>query len=167
MWRKLRGVSDGRAVVEVAINIDLLTVATGQWLLRELGEISEDPEEAVLAAAATGDLVLTERPRRAWWQRQLIAINWDDNSALWDYFWELARRGKADQPIDRTMFAEKVHEDFVIKQKSRLLKMHGFPSGLGDLIQKAGRGTQKLAVPAAHIRIFELITIERLQERTA
>jgi hypothetical protein len=162
----LRGVSTARAVVEVAHRLDFLTEQNERWLLRELGEIFDDPEEAVAAAVATESLVLTERPRRAWWNRRPIAVDWDVHSSLWNSFWELCQKAKAGQPIDRSIFGNHSHEDFVVKQKSRLRRTPGFPDDLADLINPCGRGTQKLDLPRSRIRIFQLITVERLEERT-
>jgi len=42
MWMKLRGVSGNRALVEVAKKLNFLDEGTSEWLLRELGELSED-----------------------------------------------------------------------------------------------------------------------------
>jgi hypothetical protein len=163
MWAQLRGVSSARAIADVAWRLEFVTQQRYSWLLRELGEIHYDPEQAVAAAVATGDLVLLERPRRVWWRRVQVALDWDNRSALWDYFWELCRRSKDGESIDRFSFGD-AHSDVAVKQKSRLKKACGFPTDLANLIRPSGRGTQKLDLPPAHIRIFEPVTNETLKE---
>jgi len=166
MWMRLRGVSAERAVVEVAHGLGFLDDATCRWLLRELGEVHDDAEEALQAAIAGGGLVLIERPRAAYWQGQQIAVDWDRRPALWDFFWELCRQAKAGQPIDHTAFSSG-DLAVVTKQKSRLRSIRGFPRALGALIKPVGRRTQQLELPAQHIRLFELVVGEALRERTA
>jgi hypothetical protein len=166
MWMNLRGVSAGRAVVDVAHALGFLDDAAWRWLLRELGEVHDDPEEALQAAIAGGGLVLIERPREAYWQGQPIAVAWDQRPALWDFFWELCRQAKAGHALDHTTFAS-TDVAVVTKQKSRLRGTRGFPPTLATLIRPVGRGTQQLALPPQQIRIFEVVVNETLRERTA
>jgi hypothetical protein len=166
MWARLRGVSPPRAVVDVAHALNLMDEATRGWLLRELGEIHDDPEAAVNAAVESGALVLVERPREAYWDGWPINVNWERRSALWSFFWELCRAAKAGRPIDHTDLGSDAAPDAVTKQKSRLLRLAGFPVELGDLIQPVGRGTQRLVLPAASIRLFEFVTVESLRDWT-
>jgi hypothetical protein len=62
MWMALRQVSRPRAVLDVPHEIGLLTDGNYRWLLREIGELHDDPEDALQAAVRTGGLVLVERP---------------------------------------------------------------------------------------------------------
>lgn len=166
MWQQLRGVSGERAVIDVARRLNLMDEATEEWLLREIGDLSDDPEAAIAAAVATGALVLVESPRAAYWEGEPIDIDWYDRSVLWTYLWELARHSKADQPIDSFTFGEHAAGDYVVKQKSRLSALEAFPVSLSDRIEPAGCGSQQLDLPPPQIRLFELETIETLRERT-
>jgi hypothetical protein len=138
MWRKLRGVSLPRAVVEVACELNLMDERTRGWLLRELGEAPDDPAEALEAAIATGDLVLVEHPRAVYWRGQVLGVDWRSRSRMWDFFWELCLHAKAGKAIDHTTFDTK-DLDIVAKQKSRLCGLRGFPRDLWAMIRPVGR----------------------------
>lgn len=167
MWAKLRGVSVERAVVDVARELNFLDDQTRRWLLRELGEIHDDPEEAIAMAVTSVALVLVERPRTAYWQGQTIPVDWDRYSAPWDYLWELCLHAKAGQSIDHTTFPTSSDVAFVTKQKSRLLAWRHFPRDLGMLIKPVGRHTQTLDLAPAQIKLFEVAWNETLKEHTA
>lgn len=154
MWAALKGVSLDRAVIDVAHRLDFLSAANYEWLLREIGELS-DPEEAMEAAIAAGDLVLVERPRTAHWNGEEIDIDWNKSNASWGFLWEISRQAKAGQPIDHWTFGESASMSIVTKRKHGLVRMLDFPSDLARLICRAGRGTQTLNLPREHIRIFE------------
>jgi len=166
MWCRLRGVSAPRAVVDVAHALGLMDEQTRRWLLRELGEIHDDPDLAISAAVASVALVLVERPRTAYWEGHPIPVNWDGHPALWDFLWELCHHAKAGRPIDHTTFPASKDVAFVTKQKSRLLAQHHFPQALGARIKPVGRNTQKLDLPSSQIRLFELSCGETLKEHT-
>jgi len=167
IWMKLRGVSQPRAIADVAHALNLIDPSTYQWLLRELGEIHDDPDQAIQAAVATGALVLIERPRAAYWAGALIELDWDRRPALWDFLWELSRQAKAGQPLDHTLFRSSQDHEVVTKQKSRLVNQPGFPADLADHIQATGRYTQQLDLPPAQIRLFEVVCGETVRERSA
>jgi hypothetical protein len=164
MWMQLRGVSLQRAVVDVSYELNFINDRTRRWLLRELGEVPDDPPEALKAAIASGDLVLVENPRAAYWRSQPITVDWEKRSVLWNFFWELCQHAKAGKGIDRLTFGTRAHRDIVANQKNRLLAERGFPSDLGKLIKPIGRGTQKLDLPAARIHLFELSIAEPVRE---
>lgn len=167
MWMMLRGVSLGRAVVEVAHALNLIDASTAGWLLRELGEVSTNPEVAIEAAVASGALVITEHPRTVYWKGKAIDIPWQQRSALWNYFWELCRHAKAGQAIDHTTFPGSKDPGVVAKQKSRLINQCGFPTDLADHIKPVGRYGQQLALAPQHLRLFETVVTETLREHTA
>ena len=112
-----------------------------------------------------GDLVLTERPRGAYWKGHAIEVNWERKSVLWNFFFELCQHAKANQPIDSFALGSQSHPASVTKLKSRLLSEPGFPAALGRLIKPAGNGTQRLDLPAEKIHIFEIVSLETLRER--
>jgi hypothetical protein len=167
MWRYLRGISNERAVIEIAQRLNFLTEADADWLLRELGEISDDADTCIQEAVASGGLVLVERPRGAYWECNLIEIAWDKQNAFWNLLITLAIHGKAGLPVDYTDFGEKNDQDYVSKLKSRLINRAKFPVSLSDRIVTAGRNTQRLDLAPQQIRIFEIVTTEPLRERTA
>ena len=153
-------------MVDVAADLGLLYPSSARWLLRELGEVSDDPEEAIEAARVSMALVLVERPRTAYWRTSLIKVAWERHSALWHFFSELCRRAKAGQPVDYVDLGASAHPDCVAKQKSRLRGTVGFPLALADLIKPTGRGTQKLDLSPSQIRIFEVGSVDRVLEWT-
>ena len=167
MWKTLRGVSGERALIDVAKKLNFLTEESRQWLLREVGELSDDPEEMVSLAVRAGGLVIVESPRAAYWQGQLIEIDWQRRDALWNYLLELARHSKGKGSIDRTCFGDKVGMNYVAQQKNRLTGLRNFPLSLADCISSFGRGSQKLDLSPSQIRILQLETIESLREWTA
>jgi hypothetical protein len=163
MWMQLHGVSLARAVVDVARELNLLDDRTRSWLLRELREAPDDPEEALQAAIASGDLVVVEHPRAAYWRGQPISVPWQERPVLWHFFWEVCRHAKAGQPVDHTTF-NATDPGLLAKQKSRLRGLRSFPRALAALIQPAGRHAQKLALPPPQIHIFEVVLGETAQE---
>lgn len=164
IWMHLRGVSDFRALIEVARALNFLSELEAQWLLREFGELAANPEQTIAAAIETGALVLTERPRAIYWEGQEIAVNWNELSAPWHFLCELCRKAKSGLPIDSTDFENK-DAKYIGRMKSRLGAVAGFPLSLADLIESAGRATYRLNVPRERIRIFETETIEILREQ--
>jgi hypothetical protein len=95
IWQKLRGGSWERAVVDVALALGLLDATSARWLLRELREVSDDPNEMIEAARQSTALVLVERPRAVYWKGKPIGVPWERYTALWQFFWELCRQAKA------------------------------------------------------------------------
>lgn len=157
MWVKLRGVTVPRAVVAVAIAIGFLDAGTGQALLRALGEDPDDPAAAVEAAVAGGGLVLVEVSRQVYWEGKLVEIDWGRHTTWWALLWELCRASKAGAAADEYTLRGGSSKDpkFLTKHKYRLVTAAGFPLSLADLVVPAGRGTYRLALPSARIRVFE------------
>jgi hypothetical protein len=157
MWIKLHGVSVPRAVVAVAVAIGFLDAGTGQALLRALGEEPDDPEEALEMAVASGALVLAVGPRRAYWEGESITIDWERHDKPWAFLDELARAAKAGAALDPLSLRERGGRDtdFLKKRKCALVNALGFPLTLADLVVPAGRGTYRLDLLPARIRVFE------------
>jgi hypothetical protein len=166
LWMKPHGISRSRAVVEVAHTRGVTDTGTRRWLLRELGEVHDDPEEAIQAAVAKGGLVLVERPRAAYWKGEEIPVNWERRPTLWDFLWLLGQRAKAGQPVDQMDFADAEDPAVVARKKHRLLTLPEFPTALGDLIKPAGRNAQQLTLKPQEVRLFELVPGETLREHT-
>jgi hypothetical protein len=166
IWVKLHGVSYERAVVDVAFELNFIDGQTRRWLLRELGELSDDPEETLQAAIKTSSLVLTDRPRTVYWKGEPIEVNWARRSALWEFFWSLCQLTKAGKAMDCTDTGESSAPDAVNKIKHRLVSEPGFPSDLAALIKPIGRGTQKLHVAPSMIRLLETTSVEANRDWT-
>jgi hypothetical protein len=164
MWRQVRGGSQARAIAEIAYRSDLLSATDYEWILRELDEESDDADKVIQLAIAAGGLVFTEHPRAAYWAGEAIEVDWERRSALWDYFYELASHSKTGRALDRMALGQLPAQGQLAKQKHRLSKEAGFPASLAALIVSAGLGSQRLDVPPTRIRIFQVTTIERLEE---
>ena len=163
IWAELRGVTPQRAVVEVTKKLGFLRDEDYVWLLREIGEVLEF-DDLLSHTIASGDCVLVERPREAYWNEENIEIDWSLHNALWEFIWELGYHAKIGQPIDTFNFGNKAHRDIVTKRKSRLTTMSEFPIDLSDLIECVSHGKQQLKLPPERIHIFALSGIDTLCE---
>jgi hypothetical protein len=153
MWMHVRGVSFPRAVIDVAVSLNLMDEQTHRWLLRELNEKTEPLDVVVAAAVKAGKLVVTERPRQVFWDGSLIEFAWGKHDVPWKYIWELCRLAMTGQSLDRKAFGD-VEINYLAKLKSRLTCAEGFPSTLAEMIVPDGPGTQKLTLPKERIKIF-------------
>lgn len=165
IWMRLRGVSQTRATIDLARALNHITEETQRWLLRATGEGADDPQESLAKAIAQGHLVLVETPREAYWGGKKIDINWEKYDASWSFFWELCSQAKIGRGVDRTHFSQKYARSYVSKAKHKLTSHVKFPTTLREQIVPFGRGTQKINLPPASIRIFEVSTIDSLRER--
>jgi hypothetical protein len=168
MWMHLRGVSVPRAAVAVAVAIGFLDAGTGQALLRALGEEPDDPQEAFDTAVAAGALVLVASPRQAFWGGEEIAIDWERHDKPWALLDELARAAKAGAAVDAMALRERGGRDTDVlkKRKCALVNADGFPLTLADLVVPVGRGTYRLNLLPARIRVFERGAGDALREWT-
>jgi hypothetical protein len=164
MWQKLRGVSGPRAVLDVAAALSIIDPATHRGLLRAVGEPGDDPEDALAAALKTAVLVLTERPRAAYWKGKPIPVDWDNHGSPWALLWELGRQAKRGAGVDHTCFSQEYAPGYPAKMKSRLKGLTGFPASLAGLIGAAGRGTQRLDLTPEQVRLLEIDTVETVRE---
>lgn len=157
MWVYLRGVSIPQAVIAVAVAIGFLDASTGQTLLRALGEEPNDPAEAVEMAVSGGGLVMVEVSRQVYWEGKPVEIDWGLHTAWWSLMWELARASKAGAAVDEYTLrgGSSLDAKFLTKLKSRVVKAAGFPPSLAVLVVPAGRGTYRLNLLRARIRVFE------------
>ena len=160
LWKSLRGVSDCRAILDLAQQINLLSESEHRWLLRECGEISDDPDEARELALKKADLVLLDFPRAVYWCGTEIDIDWNKNGVLWEYVDKLVRAAKRERGIDNSDFANSCHPDHLAKLKSRLLNSNtksgslAFPANLAELLTTVRRYEHKLNLPAERICIL-------------
>ncbi len=168
MWTHLRGVSVYQAVVDVGVRTGFLDTDGGRLLLRVIGEEPNDPQEAFEMAIAAGVLVLVASPRQAFWEGEEVAIDWERHGKPWEFLDELARAAKAGASLDAMALRELGGRDtgFMKKRKCALVNADGFPVTLADLVVPAGRGTYRLNLPPARIRVFERGTSDSLREWT-
>ena len=147
MWAKVHGVSVRRSVIAVATRLGFLDPSTGHAVLREFGEIPNNPVDAVEWAVQAGGLVLTETPRQAFWAKREVTVDWVNQYRSWVFFWEFARQSKVGLAVDSTLYGARKSDD-PKRRKWRLVRLEGFPTVLaqsrarraGDLpIKSAGR----------------------------
>jgi hypothetical protein len=164
MWTRLHGCTETRAIIDLAKILGLCHDTTRAWLLRESGECSDDPEEALEWALTNADLVLTDSPRTVYWQGETIDIDWDACPVLWDYFLTLCEAAKAGRYVDASDFGERLARDNHVKLKSRLTGHSGFPASLeGHLLALRG-GRQVLDLPPDRICILQFETRNFVRE---
>jgi hypothetical protein len=166
MWRRLHGCSLVRATIEVAHALNFLDDGSKRWLLRQSGEFSDDPDEAIQLALRRADLVVVASPRSIYWLGREIPIDWTRRTALWDYFLTLCEQAKAGLPVDASDFGEHRDQNDHRKQKSRLSRHEFFPIDLAARIVSGRGGQQVLEIEPQRICILERIRSDRLCERT-
>ena len=151
MWQFLHPVSYQRAVIEVGEVVGFLRERDRDFLLREAGELPQDPEEAKQQAIERGDLVLERFPPCAYWNGELIDVDWATHGAAWQFLVLTCEHELRGQQIDRWSFGDAARENIVTQEKSRLKSTPGFPSGLIDFFEVVGQGTQRFAFPRDRI----------------
>jgi len=162
IWMKLRGCSKVRATIDVAHTSGLLSELESGWLLREFGELSDDPEEVIQQCIKNGNLVLRQQPREVYWDQAQIHLDWDNSNARWRYLWKLCRASKAGGHLCVTDLGKS--GNYLTKIKSKLTTSDDFPPGLADQIIDIENGSQILDLPAEKIRLFEVITKDVIRE---
>jgi hypothetical protein len=165
VWKRLRGVSDERAALDIGLKCDLLSPEKHAWLLREIGAEEEDLPAAVRSAVQSSPLVLTERPRALFWQGQEIEVDWERLRIPWDYLWRLARAAKHRGSINDKDFELSTQPRNLVDWKHRLLEQEGFPQGIGDLID-VEKGNHRLNLSPQMIRLFENVPPDGPKEIT-
>lgn len=153
MWRKLRGVSLPQAVLGAGVALHVVDPAAAQAVLRALGE---DPEGDLDRAIASGGLILAEDPRRMWWKREMVEIDWFKWNQPWVILDIVARESKAGRALDRTRIDSATTDvGYLKKAISRLTRLLGFPVDLASQIRTVGNSTYQLDLAPESIRIFE------------
>jgi hypothetical protein len=161
LWQEARGGTETRAVIDLAHVLNLIDRASQMWLMRETGEYSDDPEEALQMALDAADLVVQERPRAIFWNGGEVQIDWYENEAPWNYCRTLIVAAHEGRAIDATDFSEHFRPDYHVKQKARLKTLDRFPQDLFERIRSIGSGGYRLEIPRDRIRIIELSIVER------
>ena len=153
MWRKLYPVSEARATIEVARRIEFLTEFDADLLLREVGELPRDPEEAKDLAIERGDLVLVRHSREVFWNGEQVSEHWFKKGEEWEFLLVACEHAMRNESLDRWSFGEGAHADAVSKKKSRLKAVSGFPPEIVRFFKVTGKRTQKFTLDAERIHI--------------
>lgn len=153
MWVKAKGVSYIRAVIDLARHFNLMDQRTELRLRRATNEGMEFAEETLQEVSQQFMLVLVEGPPAAYWNGELIGIDWCQYTTLWQYIVDLCRSAKRGQPLDALTELGDYSQRDLVNRKSRLTNMENFPPDLRELIVPRNRG-QVLQVPRDQIRIF-------------
>jgi hypothetical protein len=165
MWTRLHRVSQPRAIIELALELGFLDERKKKRLIGVIGELADSVEQAISQAVVSKVLVLVERDRKLYWKGTLVEIDWHNHPSLWNFIFVLCERAKSGGSVDYTHFAKDVQPEYASKTKSKLGGIAGFPADLVNHIVAAGRSAQKLDLPADDICLFEIKTIEILQQR--
>ncbi|TWT56727.1 hypothetical protein KOR42_00810 [Thalassoglobus neptunius] len=144
-----------RTVVELAVKLFSYPIDEAEWLLRELGELPTDEEEAQRVAIERGDLVILRTSQSVFLDRELQPIEWGRKYMIWDFFLTSCERAKAGQLIDRSCFGDRVYQNVVSDRLNKLGDVPGFPDELIMRYEEAGLQTQRFNYPAHRIHIFD------------
>ena len=141
MWMRLHGVSQPRAVLEVAKNSNLIDALMYEGLLRGIGAVRSTIDDAIQETVTSVDLVLVERDKEVFWKRRRIAIAWHRRPALWRFFWKLCASAQRRRSVDCRDFPKGPNDvslDYVSKTKSTMVNLREFPTDLAYLIIPVG-----------------------------
>ena len=167
MWMQLRGVSLERAVIDIAYGTGFLDQVTRDWLLREVGQRYDDSQRTLDEAIFQNKLVLIEKPKQAFWNAELIEMDWDlKDAAQWTFFWELSKKSKRSQTVDHMDIGETASPSLLSTRKGRLVNHPEFPPSLKMWIKSKKRSGYWLDLPPHDIRIFLVDEEDKITEWT-
>ncbi|MCA9267167.1 MAG: hypothetical protein KDA41_01785 [Planctomycetales bacterium] len=92
MWMFLQGVSNVRALLDVAALLGFLSEPNRSWLLRATGEAGGNAQ--LQQAIKSGALVLI-KSRECYFKGALVDVEWNRHKNSWELLWMLAQRTKA------------------------------------------------------------------------
>ncbi len=154
MWAKVHGVSAKRAVIELALELQMIHTYESQWLIRELGIDVDGCSAEMEAAIAAGHLVLCTNPKRLFWDGSPVELL--GGNRPWEYFWQLALHRKRGAILDRAVLGDDLGVRYLDHMKCRLINDCGLPLELGERIINFESHCQRLDLDRNRIRIFEL-----------
>lgn len=163
IWMKLRGVSDRRAILEIALKCELITREKHEWLAREIGIEGQSLPVEVRDAILARGLVLIETPPSAYWCGKEIACDWEKMKVVWEYFFKLARAAKRRGHITFRDFDARTDARNLTNWKHRLCKCDEVLDKIGTLISSR-RGDHWLDLPPEKIHVFGHIPGQGLRE---
>ena len=156
IWMRLHDVSETRAVLDLAEEIEFITSKKADRLRKELGELPRDPEMAQSEAIARGDLVIERSSRNVFWNAECIDADWFKHNESWEFLLISCEHALKGKPVDHFSFGGNVDPNVVAKKKSRLKKqISNFPDDLLAAFQRVGTGTQLFNIPVEKIQIFD------------
>ncbi|TWT38948.1 hypothetical protein [Blastopirellula retiformator] len=156
IWMHLQPqISEPRAVVELAMKLFSFPADEAEWLLREMGELPMDDEEAQEVAISRGHLVLVRETRSLFWKGSNCNIDWGNATESWETLVIMCESALRNEDIDRFSFPGEAHEDVVAKKKSRLKSVKNVPAGLIRFLRPVAPRTQRFTYPADEIHIFD------------
>ncbi len=161
MWRRVRGGTLSRAVVDILHELDLMGPHHYRWLLLQLGEEGEDTEATIRLAVSTAKLVVEDSPRRVHWEGCEVPIEWRERPALWEYFLAVCKATKMGEALDPFTFGSGDGR-MLINRKSELRSE--LADGNSSLAQQFVTREHRLDLPRGEIRIFERIFQEEFRE---
>jgi hypothetical protein len=100
--------------------------------------------------------------REAYWDGELLKVNWHKSRAAWETLWELAEKAMAGKGVDRDDLGQTVTGRAITCRISRLKKEDVLPDALASLIESAGRSTYRLTLAAKEMRLFYLSSEESI-----
>lgn len=163
LWRRLKGVSAVRAILEVALMTNHIDQMKYQRMLKASGDL-DDPGSAFDYLVRTAQLVLREGPREAYWKGEKIDMEWTD--AVWVFLWKLCEYSIKGNGLDHTSFGATRDRAYPHKLRHRLLKqLPAAQKELNSEIISGGRNTLILKLKPEEIRLFEITLDGTLRER--
>jgi len=159
MWIEARGVSPIRALIDVSRALGFLSPEDYHWLLRETEE--SDGRRQMQAAVDAGALVLSEE-RCAYFQGDLIPVDWHKHDKSWCFLWELARASKMNRHLDHLHLGQHASSKTLTDRKHRLKAL--LPAALFSRIHRDRKAGCRIDLPAKDIRLFLLDSNEQLVE---
>lgn len=146
LYRKLTGMPSRRAILEVALRIDLLGTRDHARLAVRLNEDDSTLEARVRYAVQIHSLVLIPEQRAFYFDG--IRVDLSARSQEWKLIELLAKKAPSRRLVaPEEIGGEELAKDYLSKMLSRMANRRGFPLGLRDLIEspnKDGRWTLKL-----------------------
>lgn len=121
--------------------------------------------DTIAVAVDSKRLVLLERPRRAFWDGKLIKADWDGNTLIWEFLWELASNRKQLKAVDRFRLSNSKSERAIIDRRSRLSTM--VPRELREKIVPAGRRTYRLELDPEDIALLLVDELDQIVDSNA
>jgi hypothetical protein len=184
MWMHLHAVSQPRAVIQLARELNMMNDIDYSWLDRELSKTDpvppapepnvtqphcdnsdddEDLDEKIDRARHEHDLVVVQGNgvRQIYWKQQLVA--WGRHPVLWELLWQLVERATLGQEVRWDMLSNRKDEKTITRRRWRL--KHLLPCDLDGAIKRGqGVGSYKLQLDPHQIALFELSGDEWLME---
>jgi hypothetical protein len=125
-----------------------------------------DPQLMIMEKVESHSLVLVSGVGRrdVYWQKELLAVDWEAQNGPWQLLSTLADRANSKQGTDETYLRDSMRgslKDF----RSRLKKV--LPPDLNKRIRPAGRQTYRLDLDPTQVCVLHFTEVDRLEEFTS